>query len=277
MARLTTVKPLIPKLQTRLIQPEAPRARDNAVTGDQWRKWYGTARWQALRLQAIVRDLQTCQKTGILLYGKHPAPDSPVVDHIIPHRGNPDLFWDLDNLQTVAKSWHDSIKQAIEKADQVAAIHPKWLQPSAIPLTIICGPPCSGKTTYAQTHAAKGDVVIDLDHIAHDISGEPIHGWDRTRWLNAALWRRNNMLGDLSRSDTGAAWFVVSEPKARHRDWWADTLKPKAIVVLEVEERECLRRAMADTARDINATETGITRWWAQYERRIGDLRPVAQ
>ncbi len=40
---------------------------------------------------------------GVLLMGKHPAPDSPVVDHIKPHRGNPDLFWDRGTLHAVSK------------------------------------------------------------------------------------------------------------------------------------------------------------------------------
>lgn len=30
-----------------------------------------------------------------------------VVDHIIPHRGNYDLFWNQDNWQTLCKLHHD--------------------------------------------------------------------------------------------------------------------------------------------------------------------------
>ena len=31
---------------------------------------------------------------------------------------------------------------------------------------VICGAPCSGKTTYANERAREGDVIIDLDAIA---------------------------------------------------------------------------------------------------------------
>ncbi|APZ53125.1 AAA domain-containing protein [Salipiger abyssi] len=227
-----------------------------------------------MRLEVLTDALWTCCKTGRMLTGEHPEPHSAVVDHIRPHNGDPDLFWDRDNLQAVTKEWHDSIKQARERADKAAAIHPKWLKPSLVPLTIVCGPACSGKTTWAQEQASPSDLIIDLDRIAADISGEPLHGWSRERWLNAALWRRNNMLGDLSRkSDHPAAWLIVSEPKARHREWWAQTLKPERIVVLEVDEPECMRRAEAE-GRDLNATEATVTRWWAEYDRRIGDERP---
>ncbi len=39
----------------------------------------------------------------------------PVVDHVRPHRGGPDLFWDEDNLQAVSKAYHDRVKQGIGK------------------------------------------------------------------------------------------------------------------------------------------------------------------
>lgn len=77
--------------------------------------WNKTARWQKLRLRILERDKWVCQATGILLVGVHPAPNSPVVDHIEPHRGDPDLFWDEDNLRAVSKEWHDREKQSQEK------------------------------------------------------------------------------------------------------------------------------------------------------------------
>jgi 5-methylcytosine-specific restriction enzyme A len=81
-----------------------------------WRDWYKTARWQKLRLEILDRDLYTCQRTGVLLIGKYPAPDSPVVDHVKTHRGDERLFWDRDNLMAVSKAYHDSTKQAEEQA-----------------------------------------------------------------------------------------------------------------------------------------------------------------
>jgi 5-methylcytosine-specific restriction endonuclease McrA len=39
-----------------------------------------------------------------------------VCDHIKPHRGKEELFWDEGNLQTLCKPCHDSLKQAEEQA-----------------------------------------------------------------------------------------------------------------------------------------------------------------
>ena len=81
--------------------------------------WLNTARWQRLRKKVLLRDRYVCQQTGVLLIGKSPAPDSPIVDHKVPHRGDPELFWDEDNLQSVSKAWHDSVKQSREKCGEV--------------------------------------------------------------------------------------------------------------------------------------------------------------
>lgn len=149
MAKLTNMRPRLGGVPTRLAGPprevqERRRLAARDVSVD-WRSWYKTSRWQQVRERVLIRDAYVCQKTGVLLIGKHPAPDSAVAHHKTPHRGDPVLFWDEANIEAVAKSWHDSVAQALENADKVAAIHPKWLQPSLIPLTIICGPAASGK------------------------------------------------------------------------------------------------------------------------------------
>jgi 5-methylcytosine-specific restriction protein A len=97
----------------RLLSPR--EIRDTRYSADATvRSWYKSARWQALRLEVLVRDLYTCRQTGVLLTGKHPAPNSPVVDHVVPHRGDERLFWDIDNLQAVSKAYHDSDKRKME-------------------------------------------------------------------------------------------------------------------------------------------------------------------
>ena len=50
-------------------------------------------------------------------------------------------------------------------------------------LTVVTGPPCSGKSTYVRQHARPGDIVIDFDTLAqalgsptpHDHSGPTRH------------------------------------------------------------------------------------------------------
>lgn len=81
-----------------------------------WKAWYKTGRWRALRQSVLVRDNYTCQRTGVICGGRYPAGDSPVVNHKVPHRGSEALFWDPDNLETVAKAFHDREIQREEQA-----------------------------------------------------------------------------------------------------------------------------------------------------------------
>lgn len=80
-----------------------------------WRPWYSTKRWRELRLKVLERDGYVCQRTGVVCAGVSPEPNSPVVNHKVPHRGDPALFWDEANLETVTKQVHDTIIQAEEQ------------------------------------------------------------------------------------------------------------------------------------------------------------------
>ena len=117
-ARVRMLRPKLKTLRPLLASPvtEIDGKRIKTQPGAEW---YRTEAWRRLRISVLERDRFTCRQTGVLLVGRHPAPDSPVVDHIRPHRGDPDLFWDPENLQSVSKAWHDSVKQGREKRGEV--------------------------------------------------------------------------------------------------------------------------------------------------------------
>ncbi len=82
------------------------------------RRWTGTKKrgyTDGLRMQTFIRDNFICQHTGELCSGKHPAPNSPVCNHIKRHEGNEELFFDPDNLETVTRAVHDGLIQSMEK------------------------------------------------------------------------------------------------------------------------------------------------------------------
>lgn len=78
------------------------------------RKLYSTKRWKVLRLDIFLRDIFTCQMDGCGLIEGNTS--WLVCDHIKKPEGNERLFWDEDNLQTLCKSCHDTIKQSQEKS-----------------------------------------------------------------------------------------------------------------------------------------------------------------
>lgn len=77
-----------------------------------YRHLYATKAWQRLRLQRFKLDNYTCRMCGLLCTGTHKDnPLSPVCDHIQDHKGDENLFFDLDNTQTLCKSDHDKLKR----------------------------------------------------------------------------------------------------------------------------------------------------------------------
>lgn len=178
------------------------------------------------------------------------------VDHIIPlSAGGTDTD---DNIQCLCLQCH-AVKTASEAAQGFASsTHPDWLRPSAIPLTIVCGPPASGKTTYVHKRSHPADLVIDLDVIASNLSGQSLHGWDRDEWLSPAIRARNEMLGFLSRAKSGKAWFIVSAPSQDERNWWQSKLGGQ-VVLLDPGPAECKRRALR---RGTPKTAHAIDEWY---------------
>lgn len=114
MAKLSAVRPRVQALRSRIGGVAGDRkAMDQARDQRPWRRWYKTARWQALRWQTLVRDLFTCQRCGRI------EGDTPqlVADHRKPHRGDAALFWSQANLWTLCVNCHSSAKQREERRD----------------------------------------------------------------------------------------------------------------------------------------------------------------
>jgi 5-methylcytosine-specific restriction protein A len=163
-----------------------------------------------------------------------------------------------DNSQGLCRTHHEA-KTAKEANHYAAVNHPDWLEPSAIPLTIVCGPPASGKTTYVEDNAKLGDTVISLDDIITKLRPTYRHwqgGWDK-ELFNRGIRERNAILGKLKNAEYGRAWFIISAPTEAERKWWQSKLGGE-IVLLHPGIDECKRRAME---RGTPNAIAGIDKW----------------
>ncbi len=156
---------------------------------------------------------------------------------------------------------------------------PRDLRPSRIPLTIVCGPPGAGKSTYLRQHVRPEDVLIDLDQIKGEISGLPEHHTTSSEIVPLALEERNRRLRALASDTTHRqAWFVVSAPDPDDRKLWASMLGGRVELIatpLDV----CIQRINADPTRVGHRSRmvAAARSWWdAQMERSFGpDGEPV--
>jgi hypothetical protein len=80
-------------------------------------------------------------------------------------------------------------------------------------ITVITGPPCSGKSTYARQNASPGDVIVDFDDIARSLGSAA--AWDhdpRLREIAAAAWSAAVDRALASARVGVTAWIIDSRP-----------------------------------------------------------------
>ena len=72
--------------------------------------WYSTPQWRSMRLAQLRKEplCAYCMKAGSITAAL-------VADHVIPHKGKRELFFDDANLQSLCKTCHDSTKQHFER------------------------------------------------------------------------------------------------------------------------------------------------------------------
>lgn len=75
------------------------------------RRLYNDPRWRTQRLAFLQRH-PLC----VLCLEVDRLTPATVVDHKVPHRGDPGLFWSQSNWQALCKPCHDGVKQQAEKS-----------------------------------------------------------------------------------------------------------------------------------------------------------------
>jgi len=85
-----------------------------------YRLWYKLARWKRLRLRQLSSEpfCRMCRKDGKITVAE-------VCDHVVPHRGNPKIFWG-GPFQSLCKRCHDNFKQIEEVGKRVAIGADGW-------------------------------------------------------------------------------------------------------------------------------------------------------
>lgn len=125
MARLPTLKPQLTAMRPTLQVP-----KDEAGRSAYRRKntagyaLYSSRRWRGddngvggLRWRILVRDRFTCRMCGVM----HADTAMLEADHIVPHKGNPKLFWDEKNLQCLCSDCHRGAKQRLDRENGAIA------------------------------------------------------------------------------------------------------------------------------------------------------------
>lgn len=258
------------------------RNREHDQRREEWRNWYNLAAWARLRQAQLTRE-PLCANC---LCAHEYITAATVVHHIDPHRGDRAKFFDPANLESACKACHDGEIQRGERLGWTdrgwsvegqrmppRVLQPLNLQPSLVPLTMVCGPPGSGKSTYVHERKGENDWVIDIDLILNELSGVGVRTQERRdRYLVDAFVERNRRLAALSGPGAPpAAWFLIGAPRPEMRELWARQLKPVCVVVMEVKASTCIERIRQQSERSPTADGmiAGVRAWWERYERSM--------
>jgi len=177
-----------------------------------------------------------------------------VADHIIPHTGDSNLFWDVDNLQSLCdrchnqKTWYETIK---------SPYLPKNIRPKSKDITLLFGAPCSGKSTWAKKQGCK---VIDFDDIKKTVSG--VNPYETpSQYIPTCMAIRNQLIETIKER----VIIIGSLPNPKHRTDWISKLKAKPLMMI-TGEHECIRRLKQSNRPNINGQIALIKQWFAMFK-----------
>ena len=140
-------------------------------------------------------------------------------------------------------------------------------------ITLICGPPGSGKTTYARAQWRDGDLLLDFDTLMAALGNTQPHQAPSSL-VPFACGAQEAVLGNLAaQRHSIRSWVIGTLPRGIERAALKRRLNATAVIVLETSEEECIRRLLADKDRcsDVMRLRPVITDWWLKYERNSED------
>jgi 5-methylcytosine-specific restriction endonuclease McrA len=212
-------------------------------------------KWRLVRA-AFLKANGWCIEPGCGL----PATEA---DHVIALKDGGTHSW--SNLRPFCKP-HHSRRTAKEQPGGWNVRERRAPGSPTCPVTLVCGPPGSGKSTYVDERRQWGDLVIDLDTLYMALSGLP--AYEKPDVLLPFVFAAKDAV--LARLAGGHglrhAWVITSGADGAERKELAARLNA-GIVLLDVAPSECLRRISQDARRHDKWEKwiPIIDRWWKRF------------
>lgn len=109
-------------------------------------------------------------------------------------------------------------------------------------LTVLVGPPCSGKSTYARRMARSGDVVVDYDALALALGSDRAH--EAPRAVADVAFKVREAAVSRVIAKRWPAWVIHARPSAEQVGAYRDA--GARFVLLDPGIDECLARCERD-------------------------------
>ena len=131
---------------------------------------------------------------------------------------------------------------------------------------LITGAPCSGKTTFARERMQAGDVLVDIDDIWQQISGQP--RYIKPNSLKPVVFATRDLQEDQIRIRAGTwrnAFVIKGLPLPMDRTRAAERLGAE-IITIDTPQTECLERLRNNPqGRNVEEYEKIINNYFLMY------------
>lgn len=143
-------------------------------------------------------------------------------------------------------------------------IHEKFKRPHEN-IYLVYGAPLSGKSTFVNNNAVKGDLILDMDNIWECISGQ--ERYIKPYQLKQYTFKIRDCILEGIRYRLGTwtnAYIIGGYPFKTERDRLIKELNAKEIFI-NCTKGECLQRLKADKQRNFDEWEQYINKWFDEY------------
>ena len=140
-------------------------------------------------------------------------------------------------------------------------------------ITLVCGPPGSGKSYHVAQHVSPSDLIVDLDVITAALTASDLYH-ATANILPIALQAFDAVVDAIGERGFrgGHVWIVATLPKKAQRDSIIRRLGGTigVQVMLSVDEATCVARIQNDERRpdEVKVKQVAaVGVWWREYER----------
>lgn len=133
---------------------------------------------------------------------------------------------------------------------------------------LVYGAPCSGKTTWVNEVAERGDLILDIDRLWNAVRAEKCGQYDKPNEIKSNVFALRDCLLDTIRVRRGKwhnAYIIGGYPLQGERERLADSVGADKIIFVDTPKDVCLERAKLKT----DAWTDYVNDWFTKYSPPI--------
>ena len=218
--------------------------------------FYASSRWMKLRAALIAERGPRCEQCGKLERDPSKLTGHHMIDLTPENVGDASISLNPKYIKIVCRDCHDAVHQRFGHENTGRQVY------------LVYGMPGSGKSTYVQQYARRGDLIVDMDLLYQAVSGLPMH--NKPDVLLSNVYALYDLLLDQVKSRYGKwynAFIVGGFPDRWQREKLADDLGAE-LIFCDATREECINRILNDPVRSaMHQDYIGyIDRWIEKYQ-----------